>query len=51
MLFRSAHEKAISLFEGYAENGDNQALRQFASETLPVLRRHEERIKGIEEAG
>lgn len=43
-----AHEKALSLFQDYAENGDNEALQQFAVQTLPVLRQHEERIKQID---
>lgn len=44
-----AHEKAVSLFEDYAENGDDPALREFAANTLPVLRKHEMHIKKIEE--
>jgi len=40
-----AHEEAVSLFEDYAENGDDPALREFAANTLPALRQHERRIK------
>ena len=40
-----AHDKAVALFEDYAANGDDPALRQFASDTLPVLIRHARHIK------
>ena len=36
----SAHKDAVSLFERYAKGGDNEALRQWASATLPTLRGH-----------
>ncbi len=32
----NAHDKAAELFDGYAERGDNAALKQFAANTLPV---------------
>lgn len=35
-----AHEEAVSLFSAYASSGDDQALRAFAAETLPVLQHH-----------
>ena len=44
-----AHEKAVALFQEYSENGESDALRQFASKTLPVLRQHEDRIKQLDE--
>ncbi len=34
------HAEAIKLFEGEANNGKDQALREFAARTLPVLREH-----------
>jgi putative membrane protein len=33
-----AHRDAVSLFDQYAQNGDNQQLKQFAQQTLPTLR-------------
>ena len=36
----SAHKDAVSLFERYAKGGDNDALKQWASKTLPILRHH-----------
>jgi putative membrane protein len=34
------HQKAVSLFENYAQDGDNPELKQFAQQTLPTLRQH-----------
>jgi putative membrane protein len=36
----SAHKNAVNLFERYAKGGDNEAFKQWASATLPTLRRH-----------
>jgi len=35
-----AHRQAISLFEKESNNGQNQELKQFASDTLPTLNDH-----------
>jgi putative membrane protein len=35
-----AHQQAVSLFESYAQNGDNPQLKQWASKTLPALKTH-----------
>lgn len=35
-----AHEEAVSLFERYAKGGDNDALKAFATMTLPDLKEH-----------
>ncbi len=36
----SGHEKAIRLFQNYAKNGQNQALKTWAQNTLPTLEQH-----------
>ncbi|PHY94805.1 hypothetical protein CSR02_04310 [Acetobacter pomorum] len=36
----SAHENALSLFQRYAKNGDNPALKKWAAETVPTLEEH-----------
>lgn len=41
----AAHDEATTLFEGYAENGDHEALRSFAAETLPILRQHQAHVQ------
>jgi putative membrane protein len=35
-----AHKQAVDLFESYAKDGDNAAVKQFASKTLPVIKQH-----------
>lgn len=35
-----AHEDAVGLFKAYSSNGDDQALKSFAAETLPTLQEH-----------
>jgi putative membrane protein len=34
------HQEAVSLFQNYAQNGDNQALKRWAQRTLPTLQDH-----------
>jgi putative membrane protein len=34
------HQKAVSLFQNYAQNGDNRALKRWAQRTLPTLQDH-----------
>ena len=36
----SAHEKAVDLFQGYAEAGENADLKRWAQTTLPALKGH-----------
>ncbi len=44
-----AHEDAVSLFERYAEGGDNPALKEWAGKTLPALRHHLEMAEKLDE--
>jgi len=39
-LQTTAHKKAVKLFSDYSKNGKNQALKNFASDTLPALKKH-----------
>src|SRR3954463_9705444 len=41
------HQKAVALFESYAQNGDNAQLKQFAQQTAPTLREHLQQITQI----
>nr|WP_281430552.1 DUF4142 domain-containing protein [Acetobacter pasteurianus] len=36
----TAHENALSLFQRYAKNGDNPALKKWAASTVPTLEEH-----------
>jgi putative membrane protein len=42
-----AHEKASDLFDKYAERGDNDALKQFAANTLSAIKQHLEEVKKL----
>jgi predicted outer membrane protein/sporulation protein YlmC with PRC-barrel domain len=46
----NGHQKAVSLFESYAQNGDNAQLKQFAQQTVPTLRQHLQQITQIQNA-
>lgn len=45
-----AHEKAVDLFEDFAEDGKNVPLKQFAAETLPTLEQHHELVEQLKTA-
>ena len=36
----AAHQEAANLFQNYAKNGDNAALKHFASTVLPTIQTH-----------
>ncbi len=36
----SAHEKAVDLFQSYAQKGDDATVKAFAAKTLPVIKQH-----------
>jgi putative membrane protein len=42
-----AHDRAAELFDGYAEEGDNAALKQFAANTLPTIKQHREQARKL----
>jgi putative membrane protein len=44
-----AHEDAVSLFERYAEGGDNPKLKAWAASTAPVLKHHLEMAEKLDE--
>ncbi|HWU48720.1 MAG TPA: DUF4142 domain-containing protein [Asticcacaulis sp.] len=41
---KDAHSEAVSLFDNYAKNGDDPALKDFAASTLPTLQAHKDAI-------
>src|SRR5215218_3615413 len=43
-----AHKDAVSLFERYANGGDNADLKQWAGKTLPALKHHLEMAQNLE---
>jgi putative membrane protein len=46
----TAHRDAVNLFDQYAQNEDNQQLKQFAQQTLPALREHLHSVEQIQNA-
>ncbi|TGQ62670.1 DUF4142 domain-containing protein [Mesorhizobium sp. M00.F.Ca.ET.186.01.1.1] len=44
---RSAHADAVKLFESYAHDGDNAALKDFAQKTVGTLKMHQQMIEKI----
>jgi putative membrane protein len=43
-----AHEEAVALFSNYAAaNGDDDNIRRFAKETLPLLEAHLSHVRGL----
>lgn len=40
-----AHQDAVSLFENYARNGDNNDLKAWASKTVPALKSHLSKVQ------
>jgi putative membrane protein len=43
-----AHKEAVKLFESYAKDGDNAAVKAFAAKTLPVIKEHLQSAKKLE---
>jgi len=44
---RQAHDMALSLHRGFAENGDTQQLQQVASEAVPIVEQHISQLEGM----
>jgi putative membrane protein len=44
---RKAHSDAVKLFESYARDGDNAALKTFAQRTVDTLKMHQQMIEKI----
>ena len=43
-----AHQEAVTLMHSYRDHGSDEALRQFATETAPVIERHLEHVKQLQ---
>jgi putative membrane protein len=43
-----AHEDAVSLFDRYADGGDNDALKAWAAKTAPALKHHLDMAKQLD---
>jgi putative membrane protein len=43
----AAHEEALSLMKGYADHGDNEALKAAAAKTAPLVQQHLDMAKQL----
>jgi len=43
----AAHEKALAAVQGYAANGENQALKGFATKASTVIQAHLDQLRGL----
>lgn len=43
----AAHEEAVALMEGYANNGDSEPLKKHAADMVPVIKQHYEHAKTL----
>ncbi|MDD4616982.1 MAG: DUF4142 domain-containing protein [Alphaproteobacteria bacterium] len=46
----TAHDSTIALFTDYTKKGTNDALKRFASDTLPTLQDHAQRVSSLKAA-
>lgn len=46
---QSAHSEAVNLFDDYSKNGKDAALQTFATDTLPTLQAHKDKIDAFKE--
>ena len=47
-MMLKGHQRAVKLFQSYAQNGDDQQLKQWAQQTLPTLQEHLRRAEAME---
>ena len=47
----AAHQEALILHKGFAQSGDNAALKGVAAEVAPKVQHHLERVKQLDEQG
>ena len=47
----AAHQEALTLHNGFAEDGDNAPLKKLAGATAPVIRHHLEMVKQLDRSG
>jgi putative membrane protein len=47
-MMLKGHQQAVKLFQSYAQNGDDQQLKEWAEQTLPTLQEHLRRAEAME---
>jgi putative membrane protein len=46
----AAHEEALRLLNGYAQDGENAGLKAFAAKTAPIVQGHLDKARGLQTA-
>jgi putative membrane protein len=46
-MLEQDHQRAIALFEAYARDGEDAALKDYAAQTLPKLREHLDHVREV----
>ncbi|MDX2265844.1 MAG: DUF4142 domain-containing protein [Hyphomicrobiales bacterium] len=44
---QDSHEETLEMMERYAENGENPALKAFATEKIPTVQQHKSMVDGM----
>jgi putative membrane protein len=44
----AGHEQAVALYRAQARSGDDKELRQYASDTLPIIEPHLARLRNLQ---
>lgn len=47
----AAHEEALTLHQGYADDGDNDQLKQLAAKTTPKIQSHLDMVRKLDKTG
>jgi putative membrane protein len=47
-MMLKGHQQAVKLFQSYAQNGDDQQLKEWAQQTLPTLQEHLRHAEAME---
>lgn len=45
-----AHDEAVTLFDDYAQNGDDDVFKKLASDSLPMLKKHQEMVHDMNQS-
>lgn len=45
---KAAHDEAVVLYRNYAASGEDRALKNYATKTLPMIEEHQKLLKGME---
>ena len=47
----AAHNEALTVMQGYADNGDNAGLKALAQKAIPKIKAHLDKVRQLQAAG